>query len=123
MKEFWAKHKATIGLGILVLYVVVLGVATADEVFSFGLFPTKLDRMICESIEKMQSPDAVTREEGKQEILEYGDFSVPQLIDALDEPEPLKGLALECLAEVSNQEFGTDTTIWKNWYKDHKDEF
>jgi len=80
VKEFWEKHKANIGLVVLVLYTVSLAVATTDQIFGLGLFPAKLDRMIAESIEKFDSDEEKVRKEGVREIIEYGDFSVPQLI-------------------------------------------
>jgi hypothetical protein len=89
----------------------------------WGLFPTKLDRMIEESIGKFKSLDPVLQEEGVREIKEYGDFAVPQLIEALDDEGKVRELALECLPEVTEQRFGSDVEAWKNWYKEHKKEF
>lgn len=122
MKEFWDKHKADIGLAALVIYTLILGVATADELFHLGLFPTKLDRMIAASIKKFGSADAKEQEAGKAEITEYGDFAVPQLIKALNQSGPTRELALFCLQKISDQKF-TDPEQWKKWYKEHKDEF
>ncbi len=122
-KELVVKYKAEIGLVVLVLYGITLGIAAGDEIFDLGLFPTKLDRMIEESIGKFKSPDSGLREEGVKEIKEYGDFAVPQLIEALDDDSEVRELALECLTEVTEQKFGRDVEAWKSWYKEHKKEF
>lgn len=123
IQEFWGKYKAEIGLAVLILYTLSLGVATADELFGLGLFPTKLDRMITAAIQKWESPDASVREEGMKEIEEYGDFAVPQLIKCLDREGPVKEMALQALPKVSGQNFGADVAAWKKWYQEHKDEF
>ena len=122
MKEFWEKHKANIGLAVLVLYTVSLAVATTDQIFGLGLFPAKLDRMIAESIEKFDSDEEKVRKEGVREIIEYGDFSVPQLIKALDKDSRTRDLAVHSLEKITEQEF-KDVREWKDWYKRHKDQF
>ena len=123
IKEFLGKYKAELGLAVLVLYTLNLGVATADELFGLGLFPTKLDRMITAAIKKWESPEPGDREKGIKEIEEYGDFAVPQLIRALDKEGPVKELALQELPKVSGQNFGNDPAAWKKWYQEHKREF
>lgn len=123
VKEFLGKYKAEIGLAVLVIYTLSLGVATADELFGLGLFPTKLDRMISAAIEKWESPDASAREQGMREIEEYGDFAVPQLTKALDREGTVKEMALQALPKVTGQNFGNDVVAWKKWYKEHKDEY
>jgi len=123
IQEFLGKYKAEIGLAILILYTLSLGVATADELFGLGLFPTKLDRMISAAIEKWESPDARVRDAGMKEIQEYGDFAVPQLIKALDREGTVKEMALQALPQVTGQNFGNDVAAWKKWYKEHQDEF
>lgn len=122
MKEFWDKHKADIGLAILVIYTLSLAVATTDQIFGLGLFPAKLDRMIAESIEKFDSGEEKLRKEGVREIIEYGDFSVPQLIKALDKDSRTRDLAVHSLEKITEQEF-KDIGEWKDWYKRHKDQF
>jgi hypothetical protein len=122
VKEFWEKHKANIGLAVLVLYTLSLAVATTDQIFGLGLFPAKLDRMIAESIEKFDSNEEKVRKEGVREIIEYGDFSVPQLIKALDKDSRTRDLAVHSLNKITEQEF-KDIGEWKDWYKRHKDQF
>jgi len=123
IQEFIGKYKAEIGLVVLALYTLSLGVATADELFGLGLFPTKLDRMITVAIAKWDNPDPGVREEGVKEIEEYGDFAVPQLIEALDGEGVKRELALQLLPKVSGQNFGNDVAAWKNWFREHRDEF
>ena len=122
MKEFWEKHKSDIALAALVIYTISLGVAAADEWFKLGIFPTKLDRLIAQSIQKFESQTPGEQAKGKQEILEYGDFAVPQLIKALDQPGPTKDLAIECLKKITDQDF-KDPAGWKQWFRQHQSEF
>lgn len=121
MKELWKKYKAEIGLGVLVLYTLSLGVATADEVFHLGLFPTKLDSLIEDAIDRTNSPDPETSRRAANELVEYGDFSVPQLIDALDGQAP-KEVIIQVLKRITGQDF-SEPGQWKDWYRQHRAEF
>jgi hypothetical protein len=38
IKEFWEKYKGEIGLGILILYVIFLALATIDDGMELGWF-------------------------------------------------------------------------------------
>jgi len=111
-----------IALAILVIYTLSLAVATADEVFHFGLFPTKLERMISQALDNLKSPDAAVKVDAKKELELYGDFAVPQLIKALDDPQTQPEL-IDLLKAVSGKDFGNDTNAWKDWYQKHKHEF
>ena len=121
MKDLWSKYKAEIGLGILIVYTLTLGVATADEIFHLGLFPTKLDKMIATAIEKTNDPDQAVVKQAASEIVEYGDFSVPQLIAALDGGAP-QDLVIQSLKKITGQDF-SDPAKWKEWYREHQKEF
>lgn len=123
LKEWVINRKSDIGLVVLILYTLTLGVAAADEIFDLGMFPDKLDRMISESIDKFKSLDPAVREAGVNEIKEYGDFAVPQLIKSLDEDGQARELALECLNSITDKNFGSDVDAWKDWYDKHKKEF
>lgn len=116
------KYKAEIGLAVLVIFTVSLGVATMDELFQFGLFPTKLDRLIGEAIDKFESQDPRTRETGVREVIEYGDFAIQQLIKALDKKGQTQDVAVRCLKKITGQRFETPDK-WVEWYQQHKDEF
>ncbi|HUT52328.1 MAG TPA: hypothetical protein VM658_02955 [bacterium] len=120
MKEFWDKHKADIGLAVLILYTLCLSVATADQLFNLGLFPTKLDRMVAESIRKFASDS--TRDEGMREITQYGDFAVPQLVKALNDGDKIRTASMTALQKITDQNMD-DPAKWKEWYRQHKDEF
>ena len=122
MKEFWEQHKADIGLVVLIVYTLILAVMTADQIFGLGFFPTKLDRMIAESIDKFDSEEERVRNDGVREIIEYGDFSVPQLVKALDRDQQVAELAVSCLKKITEQDFKS-TGEWKQWYNKHKDQF
>jgi len=120
VKEFWDKHKADIGLAVLILYTLCLSVATADQLFNLGLFPTKLDRMVAESIRKFASDS--TRDEGMREITQYGDFAVPQLVKALNDGDKIRTASMTALQKITDQNMD-DPAKWKEWYRQHKDEF
>lgn len=120
--DFWEKHKANIGLAILVVYTLGLGVAMADEVFDLGIFPTKLQRLIGESIDKFDSIDASEREAALEQIILYGDFAVPQLIKALDESKQTRTIAITALKRTTGQDLDSPEQ-WKEWYRQHKSEY
>lgn len=122
MKEFWDKHKADIGLAVLVIYTLCLGGATADQLFNLGLFPTKLDRMIGQAIDKLGSQDPEARDQAFTEIVQYGDFAVPQLIKALNQQNPVQEAAIKALKQITDQSMD-DPAKWKEWYKQHKNEY
>jgi len=123
LKEFWDKRKAEIGLAILVIYTLTLGVATADELFHLGLFPTKLDRLIATAIDNLDSSQSAVREDARRELIQYGDFAVPALVGTLDSGSAnQKNLAMEILVKITDQEFDS-AQRWQQWYQNHKDEF
>ena len=125
MIEHLKKNKDNILLGILVLYVISLGVVTLDELFDFGWFPTELEKQINVQIDKIKSDDPRVQEEGKRDILDdKGDFAVPQLIRLLgDKKELTRKHAIDLLTKLTKQNFGEDIKAWKLWYKKHKNEF
>jgi hypothetical protein len=111
-----------VALVLLVLYTISLGVATADEVFHLGIFPTQLERMISKAIDNLKSPDPTVRENARKELELYGDFAVPQLIKVLDDTQ-IRSDVIGLLKEVSGKDFGEDSNAWRDWYKKHKSEF
>lgn len=122
MKEFFSKRKADIGLAVLVIYTLTLGVATADELFNLGLFPTKLDKMIAAAVKQLESDDPGLRQKALQDLVEYGDFAVPQLIRALDKERTPRDLALKALEEIQGEK-KPSPEAWKKWYQENKDRF
>jgi len=111
-----------IALVILVIYTLSLAVATADEVFHLGIFPTQLEKMISKAINNLKSPDATVKENAKKELELYGDFAVPQLVKALDDSQ-IRPDVIDLLKEVSGKDIGSDPKAWKDWYEKHKHEF
>ena len=125
MSERWKTIKEklpTIALILLILYTISLAVATADEVFDLGIFPTKLERMVGKAIKNLKSPDPKIREQAKKELELYGDFAIPRLIKALKDPE-VKDDVLKLLKEITGKNFGDNPKEWWKWYKRHKHEF
>jgi len=122
VKEFWDRHKADIGLAVLILYTLSLGVATADELFHLGIFPTKLERLISSEIDNFDNPDPRKREESMKHVVQYGDFAVPQLIEALDRDPEVRDRSMEALERITDLEFSSPRK-WKEWYELNKDDF
>jgi len=125
MSEGWNKIKEkipNIALAILIIYTLTLAVATADEVFDLGIFPTKLERMVSKAIKDLKNPDPKIQAQAKQELELYGDFAIPELIKALNDPE-VKDQVLALLKEITGKNLGEDPKEWKKWYKRHKHEF
>jgi len=111
-----------IALVILIIYTLTLAVATADEVFDLGIFPTKLERMVSKAIKDLKNPDPNIQSQAKKELELYGDFAIPELIKALNDPE-VKDQVLTLLKEITGKNLGEDPKEWKKWYKRHKHEF
>lgn len=122
MKELWDKHKANIGLAILIVYTLSLGVATADEIFGLGLFPTKLEKLIGEAIDNLDGEEAAVRTAAMTELVQYGDFAIPQLMSAVHADGRKGKLAMEALGKITDQKLDTPEE-WDNWYDRYKDEF
>ena len=64
----------------------------------------------------------VAREAGLEEILEYGDFAVPQLVNALDGKQSTRELAVEALKKITDQNMD-DPEKWEQWYEQHKHDY
>jgi hypothetical protein len=111
-----------IALVVLVLYTASLAVATADEVFHLGIFPTRLERMISKAITNLKSSDPQVKDQAQKELELYGDFAIPQLIKVLDDPL-IKTQVLELLKTASGKDLGPNPKEWKDWYDRHKNEF
>ena len=125
MNERWNKIKEkipNIALVILIIYTLTLAVATADEVFDLGIFPTKLERMVSKAIKDLKNPDSKIQAQAKKELELYGDFAIPELIKALNDPE-VKDEVLALLKQITGKNLGEDPKEWKKWYKRHKHEF
>ncbi len=122
MKEFWERHKADLGLMVLVLYTLSLGVATADEIFHLGVFPTKLERLISEAIDRFDNPRARVRDQARAQVVQYGDFAVPQLVQALDRGGRTRKEAIKALQKITELGFESPEK-WREWYGLHQEQF
>ncbi len=122
MKELWDNYKANVGLVLLIVYTLSLGVATADEVFGLGLFKTKLEKMINVAVDKFDSEVKSEREAAARELIEYGDFAVPQLVSALGGEGPARELAIYCLQQITDEKY-SDPGEWEQWYQQHGDQY
>jgi hypothetical protein len=121
LKELWDKHKANIGLAVLIIYCLSLGVATADEVFHLGIFKTKIEKMVAACIDDF-SAERTRQDKAVKDLVEYGEFAVPQLVRALDRGGPAQELSIQCLQQITGQTF-KEPAQWKDWYRQHESEF
>ncbi len=72
----------------LAIYVAVLMVAAADELFDLGIFPPELDRRIAVRIKDLHSTDPAVKKKAEQWLVEEGhQFAIRQLIQALRDPQ------------------------------------
>lgn len=122
MRELWTKHKGDIGLALLIVYTLSLGVATADEIFHLQLFPTKLDKMIQESIENLDSENPKDKKQARTNLLQYDEFAVPKLVAATDREGRTGQAAIELLRKITDLEFDTPEK-WKQWYQKHQEDY
>ncbi len=129
MRESWnsivdalVRHKGNIGLVLLIVYTLSLGVATADEIFHLQLFPTKLDKMIQQSIDNLDSEKLQERKRARDKLLQYGEFAVPKLISATARKGRTGEAAMEILRKITEQEFDTSPK-WKEWFRKHQEDY
>ena len=86
-------------IGGLTLYVVVLGVATVDELFDLGIFPPELDRQIRVHIKNLESSDPLVRAEAEKQLVEIGHFAIKLLIKGMHK-ETLRAKCAELLTKI-----------------------
>jgi len=122
LREFWRKHKGDIGLALLIVYTLSLGVAAADEIFHLQLFPTKLDRMIEDSIENLDSENPKSRQEARTNLLQYGEFAVPKLVGAVDREGQTGEAAMRLLQKITERKFESPSD-WQDWYQKHQEDY
>ncbi|MFO8056052.1 MAG: hypothetical protein R6V10_02000 [bacterium] len=122
LRDIWTRHKGNIGLALLIVYTLSLGVATADEIFHLQLFPTKLDKMIQESIENLDSENPKDRKQARTNLLQYNEFAVPKLVAATDREGRIGKAAMELLRKITDREFDTPEE-WKQWYQKHQEDY
>jgi hypothetical protein len=117
-----------IALAVLMLYAASLTVLTLDSIFRWGLFPTKLDRILRGHIAQLGSADAKAVRDARTELIKWHDLAVTQLIRALSDPNPaIRKNAYECLTSITGQTmaFGPDApeaeraaqiAAWRKWW-------
>ena len=123
------RHALYIMIGLTV-YVAVLAVLAADQVFGLGLFPPELDRKLERDIASLAdaSIPLEKRRATFEEVVGYHEFSVPHLIAALKKKDPaLQSAATACLIRIGAQffglredqarAFGSDFRQWETWWK------
>ena len=116
-----------LGLGA---YVLVLAVLAADQVFGLGLLPPQLDTHISRNIKSLgdTSLPPEKRRQVMRQIIDYHEFSIPHLINALEKGAPaLRQPATFCLVRIGAEFFnlseerartlGSDATRWRTWWR------
>ena len=134
-----------LALAALCLYVLVLAVLTADQVFELGIHPPELDRMIRTRIGVLKDPALTPEQRAQNEelIIGYHEFSVPHLLRALPKAEGAQRESIvRCLQDIALKffepedpealgrpspvalrkiaSFGDDPVLWKGWWIETK---
>lgn len=132
--KFIKKHEGEILLGALVLYVIVLGVATIDEVFDLGYFPPPLEKQVIAVVDRLDTADERVRADVEQRLEELEDFVViPVLIRTLSSSSVnLRKNAGLCLRNLTGVSHGYQYDApkakrklaikkWKQWWRENED--
>lgn len=117
--DFLKRHSGELSLGVLVLYVAVLGTLAADRVLHLGIVPTPLERRLRALIDDLDDP--TKRDAAKRELVDHwNEVAVPELIRALETGSPgEKQEARACLASIAGKDHGDDVRAWKDWWKEY----
>ena len=135
-RGFVRRHRAAILTGALVLYVLALAVAVADEVLRLGLFPTRLERMTRSLIARFEGDDADRRAAADELMSRMDAFvAIPELIRALAaSSQRTRETAAECLRAITHTRQGYGAAAspaerraaiarWRAWWRTHKHRF
>jgi len=103
-------NRATAFLAVAVLYVVLLGFLTVDEVFDLGWYPTKLERQVNAQIADLGSPEESRRRAAKETLAKSEAFVVvPALIRTLGSPDDrTRGEAADLLRSLTTEHLSGD---------------
>jgi hypothetical protein len=95
---------------VAVLYVVVLGFLTVDEVFNLGWYPTKLERRVNALIADLGSSEESGRRVARESLQKSEAFVViPALIRALGSPDDrTRGEAAGLLRSLTTEHLSGD---------------
>ena len=95
------------------IYVGMLYLLVLNQEFGWGLFPSKLDVRLEKEIKTLADPstDDKTRADLTEEVINWGSFAVPHLIDAIEKNQPgVRAPASKCLIEIGKRFYDKDLT-------------
>jgi len=100
-RGFFKRYQSEIILVGLTIYVIILGVATVDELFDLGIFPPELDKQISSHIAVLRDPSATPEAKKKADaaLMDIGHFAIRQLIIELKHPD-MKAKAADLLKRI-----------------------
>lgn len=100
-KGFFGRYQSEIILVGLTIYVIILGVATLDELFELGIFPPELDKQVNTHIAALRDPAAApeAKKTADAALMDIGHFAVRQLILELKHPD-MRAKAADLLKRI-----------------------
>lgn len=135
-RGFLRRHRAAILTAALVLYVVALAGAVANEVLHLGFFPTRLERMTRSLIARFEGGDADRRAAADELMSRIDAFvAIPELMRALEASSlKTRETAADCLRAITHtrQEYGAAASPaerraaiarWRAWWRTHQHRF
>lgn len=96
---FFSRYKGEILLVGMTIYVLILGVATVDELFDLGIFPPELEKQIAGHIEALRTGDETAKKNAETQLLDIGHFALRQLIAEL-KTDDLKLKSADLLGKI-----------------------
>lgn len=117
--EFLKRHTGEFSLGLLVLYLAVLGTLAADRVFHLGIVPTPLEKRLRALISDLDDP--AKRDAARNELVDHwNEVAAPELMRAMEKGSPaVREQARACLAAIAKTDHGDDVRAWKAWWKEY----
>ena len=117
----------------LLLYAVALAIAIADDLYDFGLFPSRYERMARDLIAQFDRADPAERKKAIDEFTAKIDhfLAVPELIRALDAHSPAtRATAAGLLRDITGSNQAYDPAApraqrraaivrWRSWWHKH----
>lgn len=117
--DFFKRHTGEFSLGLLILYLAVLGTLAADRVFRLGIVPTPLEKRLRALIADLEDP--AKRTAARDELVDHwNDVAVPELVRAMEKGSSVtREQARACLAAIAGKDYGDDPRAWKDWWKEY----
>jgi len=115
--EWLKRYTGEISLGLLVVYLTVLGTLAADRALHLGIVPTPLEKELRGLIADLGNP-AKRGDAHRILVSHWNEVAAPELIRALEKGSPdVRAGAKSCLVEIAKEDHGDDVSAWKSWWK------